>query len=258
MKKTIPIALITAVAATASLQCGIKPAGDPDGVSDDSAANADSIAIADSIVRADSLAREESARYERLSDEDYAQVAKEMGVEVAAIKAVVDIEAGAAHKGFWAPGKPLINFDLSIYRKMAPKHGLNLAALRKSNPMIFAAPNIKKYGSQQAAEQAILDAAAAVDTASAWESTFWGMFQIGGFNYKLCGYGSVQEFVEAMSYSEHEQLEIFAHFCDTLGYTKYIRSRDWAGFSRRYNGPSYKSRRYDTRMAAAYRKYSAR
>ncbi len=256
MKKTLPIALITAVAATASLQCGIKPANDSDGSSDDSVASADSVSRADSIARADSLAQ--AARYERLTEQDYAEVAEEMGVEVAAIKAVVDIEAGAAHKGFWAPGKPLINFDLSIYRKMAPKHGLNLASLRKSNPMIFAAPNIKKYGSQQAAEQAILDAAAAVDTASAWESTFWGMFQIGGFNYKLCGYGSVQEFVEAMSYSEREQLEIFAHFCDTLGYTKYIRSRDWASFSRRYNGPSYKSRRYDARMAAAYRKYSSK
>lgn len=246
MKKSLPIALLTAMAATASLQCGVKPDDKPD------TAPADSIDAADTLVAAEA----DSSRYDRLTEADYAEVAAEMGVEVAAIKAVVEIEAGVDHKGFWAPGKPIVNFDLSIYRKVAPRHGLNIAKLRKSHPAIFASPNIRKYGSQQAAEQSILDAAAAVDTASAWKSTFWGMFQIGGFNYKLCGFESVEQYVEATSLSERAQLEIFAHFCDTVGYTRYIRSHNWAEFSRRYNGPSYKSRRYDSRMAAAYRKYS--
>ena len=49
----------------------------------------------------------------RLSERDYAEVAEELGVETAAIKAVVDIEAGKGHKGFWSEGKPIINFDLS-------------------------------------------------------------------------------------------------------------------------------------------------
>ncbi len=39
----------------------------------------------------------------RLTDDDYREVAERLGVEVAAIKAVVDIEAGRAHEGFFLP-----------------------------------------------------------------------------------------------------------------------------------------------------------
>ncbi|MDE6377991.1 MAG: hypothetical protein K2K72_04520, partial [Duncaniella sp.] len=44
-----------------------------------------------------------------LTDRDFLEVAEALGVEVAAIKAVVEIEAGSTHQGFSAPGKPLIN-----------------------------------------------------------------------------------------------------------------------------------------------------
>ena len=249
MKKTLPLALAAITVASAAIHCGAKP--DDTNLTN---ASADSLRLADSLRIADSIA--EAQRYARLTDDDFREIADQMGVEVAAIKAVVEIEAGKALKGFWAPGKPIINFDLSMYRKIAPKYGLDLRKVRKMAPAVFASPNKRKYGSQQAAEQAILDAAISVDSAAAMESTFWGMFQIGGFNYKICGFDRVEDFVDQMSQSERAQLELFAVFCDTLGYTRYIRNRDWAGFARRYNGPSYKSRRYDSRMAAAYRRYS--
>lgn len=193
---------------------------------------------------------------DRLNEDDYREIAEKMGVEIAAIKAVVDIEAGTEHKGFWTSEKPLINFDLSIYNRIAPRHGVNLSQARKTSPEIFSAPDRNKYGSYQAAQQARLDAAIEIDEESALKSTFWGMFQIGGFNYARCGIDSVQEFVKIMSRSERDQLELFAEFCNRNNLTKYIRNKDWAGFSYRYNGPGYKSRRYDSRMAAAYRKYS--
>ena len=46
------------------------------------------------------------------------------------------------------------------------------------------------------------------DADAADKGTFWGMFQIGGVNYGKCGCRSVEEFVERMSYSELEQLEL--------------------------------------------------
>ena len=95
-------------------------------------------------------------RFSSLTEEDYRQVAEELGVEVAAIKAVVDIEAGPQHKGFWQPGKPLINFDLSMYRKFAPRRNVSLSKARKRAPEIFNRPNAKKYGSYQAAQHARL------------------------------------------------------------------------------------------------------
>lgn len=193
--------------------------------------------------------------FRRLTEQDYREVAAELGIEVAAIKAVVDIETGKKRQGFWKNGKAIINFDSAIYRAYAPKHGVNLAEARKSHPIIFQRPNIKKYGSQQAAQYARLEAAMEIDRASALESCFWGMFQLGGFNWKLCGCKSVDEFCELINKSERDQLELFAAFCKARNLVRFIDKKDWAGFSLRYNGPGYKKYKYDTRMASLYEKY---
>ena len=63
-------------------------------------------------VRVDSIPSEDSlSRYSGITDADFRLVAEELGVEVAAMKAVVEIEAGKQMKGFWAPGVPVVNFD---------------------------------------------------------------------------------------------------------------------------------------------------
>lgn len=55
-------------------------------------------------IRIDSLSVADSlSRYSGLTEYDFRQVADELGVEVAVIKAVVAIEAGREMKGFWAP-----------------------------------------------------------------------------------------------------------------------------------------------------------
>jgi hypothetical protein len=51
-----------------------------------------------------------------------------------------------------------------------------------------------KYGSQQATEWARFEALRDVDNTLGIYSSFWGMFQIGGFNWKLCGAKDVDEF----------------------------------------------------------------
>lgn len=192
----------------------------------------------------------------RLTEEDYREVAQRLGVEPAAIKAVVDVEAGTAHKGFWTEGKPLINFDLSMYRKSAAKRKVNLSKYQKSHAVIFSRPNTAKYGSQQAAQQARLDAAMTIDPVSAIEGTFWGMFQIGGFNWKLCKAKSIEDFVNKMSQSERTQLELFANFIESTDMVKYLKNKDWAGFARRYNGTNYAARGYHTKLAKSYAAHS--
>ena len=110
-----------------------------------------------------------SLRSLTLTERDYQEVAAELGVEVAAIKAVVEIEAGKAHQGFWKPGHPIINFDMSVFRQMAARHKVNLSGAQNRYPVVFNRPNISKYGSQQAAVQARVDAAMAIDTVCAIE-----------------------------------------------------------------------------------------
>ena len=187
-----------------------------------------------------------------LTERDYEEVAAELGVEVAAIKAVVEIEAGKAHQGFWAEGKPVINFDLTVFRRMAQRNKVGLGKYSRSHAVVFARPDARRYGSQQAAQQARLDAAMEIDSLTAIQGTFWGMFQIGGFNWKKCGAASPEEFVRLMSRSERDQLELFAEFIVNSGLLSSLKAKNWRKFAAGYNGPSYASRGYHTRLAKAY------
>lgn len=194
--------------------------------------------------------------YGPLTDRDLEEAAAELGTDAAAIRAVVEIEAGAAHKGFWKEGYPLINFDLSIFRTMAGRHNINLTKFTKSHPVVFAPPNRAKYGGYSPAQQARLEAAMTIDTVAAIEGTFWGMFQIGGFNWRKCGAESAVDFAQKMARSERDQLELFIQFLRSTGLDKHLKTRNWAAFARGYNGPSYARRGYHTKLARAYAKYN--
>lgn len=205
-----------------------------------------------------SVAQQEadSLRYISLTMADYEKVAKELDIPIAAIRAVVEIEAGPRAEGFNSDRTPIINFDITMFRQAARRRGININEYRKSHPVVFAPLNRRRFGSTQAAQYARLDSAMTIDTLAAIEGTFWGMFQIGGFNWKLCGCSSARDFANQMCESELAQLELFARFIKARGLDKYIRARDWAGFSLRYNGPGYKRMRYDSRMAAAFARFS--
>ena len=204
------------------------------------------------IIREDSLKAAEAdslTRYSSLTDADFQLVADELGVEVAAMKAVVSIEAGSEMKGFWAPGVPVINFDPTMYRKFASKAESKAGDKNATIPEGLTGYGLKEWTQLTKARKTNLQGADM--------GTFWGMFQIGGFNYKRCGCKSIGEFVEKMSYSELEQLELFAHFIENSGILTHLKNKDWAKFARAYNGPSYARRGYHTKMAKAYKKFSA-
>lgn len=208
------------------------------------------------VIGAGATEPDDSLRYKTLTLSDYQVVARDLDIPVAAIRAVVEIEAGPKGEGFNPDHTPIINFDLTMFRQAARRRGIKLEKYHKKYPVVFQPLNRKKYGSTQAAQYARLDAAMKIDTIAALEGTFWGMFQIGGFNWKLCGCSSVREFAYLMADSELEQLELFANFLKARGLDKYIRQRNWAQFSLRYNGPSYAKRGYHTRMAKAYAKFN--
>lgn len=203
------------------------------------------------------LAACDSLRYRTLTHDDFVAVAEDLGVDVPTIRAVAYVEAGKACAGFNPDNTPIINFDLTMFQRFAAKRGINLSKYRKKYPVVFSPPNIKRYGSYQSAQYARLEAAMEINKQIALESTFWGMFQIGGFNYKLCGCKSVEEFVSLMSFSCGEQLELFAQLIKAVKYDGYLRRREWAKFAAAYNGPNYRKRSYDVRLANAYRKFAA-
>ncbi len=189
---------------------------------------------------------DKKVRYDTLTEEDFQIVAKELGVEVAAIKAVVRIEAGEKLQGFWAPGVPVANYVQSLYKKYCGKG----SGRKIKNAKIPS--GLKGYALQ---EWTALTNARKINADAADMGTYWGMFQIGGFNYKLCGCDSVEEMVEKICDSEFSQLEMFAIFIRNSGMLDALRKKDWAAFARKYNGPSYAKRGYHTRMAKEYAKY---
>lgn len=202
-----------------------------------------------SLVLTDMPAADEKVRYETLTEDDFRIVAEELGVEVAAIKAVVKIEAGAKLQGFWAPGVPVANYSQSLFNKYSSKtKGRKLKDAKVPSGLTGYA--LKEWTALTKARKTNADAADM--------GTYWGMFQIGGFNYKLCGCQTVEEMVAKISKSEFSQLEMFAVFIRNSGMLESLKKKDWAAFARKYNGPAYAKRGYHTRMAKEYASYKSK
>ncbi len=191
---------------------------------------------------------DEKVKYDTLTEEDFKVVADELGVEVAAIKAVVKIEAGPKLQGFWAPGVPVANYVQSLFNKYNGKtKGRKLKDAKV--PSGLSGYALKEWTSLTNARKTNADAADM--------GTYWGMFQIGGFNYKLCGCESVEEMVRKVCDSEFSQLQMFAVFIRNSGMLESLQKKDWATFARKYNGPAYAKRGYHTRMAKEYANYKS-
>ena len=53
-----------------------------------------------------------------------------------------------------------------------------------------------------------------------------------GFNYKMCGCSTIQEFVNGMYESEDKQLELFTNYIINSHLDDELRNLDWHGFAR--------------------------
>lgn len=182
-----------------------------------------------------------------LTDEDYAKAADDLDCEVAAIKAVASVEA--AGDGFLPDGRVKILFEAHIFHKYTQ------GKFTASHPHISSAKWDKKLYKGGGAEWGRLEEAFTLDPIAAQLSASYGAFQIMGFNYAVCGFKTVEDFVEAML-TEAGQLAAFIGFIKSKDLEDELRRLDWAGFARVYNGNDYRLNAYDTKMAKAYAKFS--
>ena len=191
---------------------------------------------------------------EQLSNDDIVLVAKLLDVEPAALKAVQQVETGG-RGGFFAPGKPAILFEGHIFWQQLNKRGINPESHVSGNENILYQKWNKAMYKGGIAEYDRLEQARKINREAADASASWGMFQIMGFNYPLCGEKSVAAFVEAMSRSELHQLLLSARFIKTGGMLLALQKKDWATFAKCYNGPGYAQNKYDEKLAHAYSKF---
>lgn len=184
-----------------------------------------------------------------ITEADYQCEARRLRCDVAAIKAVAEVESSGG--GFLASGEPKVLFEAHVFDR------LTNGRYRRSHPNLSSARWDKSlYGPAGAHQHRRLQAAVALDRDAALQSASWGKFQVMGFNWKLVGRASLQAFVTAQYKGEGEHLRDFVGFVIGRHLDDELRELRWAAFAEGYNGPGYKANGYDTKMAAAYRRHS--
>ncbi|MEX0738179.1 MAG: N-acetylmuramidase family protein [Pseudohongiella sp.] len=185
-----------------------------------------------------------------LCEKDLKAAAKKLGVQLAAIKAVTEVES--KETGFLPSGRPVILFERHVmFRRLD-------TSTRTRNAAKFPAIVNEKPGGYVGGdgEWRRLKRASVIDLSTAIESASWGLFQIMGFHWQGLGYASADEYSEAMHRNEGEHLEAFVRFIkQDKALHAALKDRDWPTFAARYNGPAYTRNQYDTRMATAYDRY---
>lgn len=183
-----------------------------------------------------------------LTEADYQSAARDLGVDVAVIRAVTAVEARG--RGFIdGTDLPLILFEGHHF------HRLTGGRYDRDFPGIsYPRWDKSKYKGGRGEYDRLRQAIKVHDSKPepALMSASWGMFQIMGFNHAKVGYGSVVDFVNAMAESERNQLQAFVAFVRAAGLADELKRQDWANFARGYNGPGYKANKYDAKLAAAF------
>lgn len=192
---------------------------------------------------------EEPAFKRTLVNDDYKEAANLLRVEVAVIRAIVEVETSGG--GFFEDGRPKILFEAHIF------DGFTDGKYRKSYPNISSAKWNRSLYKGGTGEYDRLWAAQKLDNSAALKSASWGLGQIMGMNHSACGYANVEKFVEAMHKSEGLQLMAMCSFIKTNNLDDELRQHRWADFARAYNGPSFLANNYHTRLADAYKKHLA-
>lgn len=199
-------------------------------------------------------------------------------IEFAAVEAVRRVES--AGRGF-AGAHPLVRLEGHKLWSQAKQLGIDPAAwvvegaglLHEQRASTYNKTGVaewqrlekarllcdKMFAGRQVPPNKVLGVAKPADLADL--SASWGMFQIMGFNWKLCQQASLDDFRTKMEESEAAQLALFFNFLigkkDPLeagkkGALEALAQRDWATFARLYNGSSFRENRYDTKLAQYY------
>jgi hypothetical protein len=187
-----------------------------------------------------------------LSEQDFIDFSAKYNIEVAAIKAVHEVESNG--RGF-LNGKIKILFEGHIFWRELAKRGIDPNKMLPGNEDILHKNYISPNPRYKLDQHYRLNKAAAINAEAAYSSASYGLFQIMGFHYKAMGFDSAKAFVDFLSVNEANQLEVFGRFLTANNLVKALQQHNWAKFALGYNGSGYKTNKYDTKLATAYAKY---
>jgi N-acetylmuramidase len=180
-----------------------------------------------------------------LTVDDFAAAAQRLGCEREAIQAIVQVESGPGG-AFGPDGRPVILYEPHIFSRRTQRR------YDASHPNIsYPSWDRTRYPRDQAGRWSQLAEAFALDPENAVASASYGLFQIMGFNHRLCGFDTAQAFVADYCQSQVRQLMAFEAYIRNTGLTDELQRLDWEGFARGYNGPG-QVERYGRLMREAY------
>jgi len=182
-----------------------------------------------------------------LTQDGLDRAASDLDVSLSALWAIMTVETKGC--GFLPDRRPLILFERHIFHK------------RTGGQFDSVAPDLSRsvqggYGKGGAGQYDRLARAVALDRKAALESTSWGLGQVMGFNAKSAGYPDVETMVAAMSQTEDAQFLGMINFIANNNLSSYLKKDDWSGFAKHYNGEGFQKNRYDTKLQAAFARYS--
>jgi hypothetical protein len=205
-----------------------------------------------------------------LTTENFARTAAQLRCSVPQIRAVWQVEC--AGRGWFTdvrgdilakdgpggflegPHLPKLLFEAHHFDR------LTNGRYRKAHPNLSSRTwNRALYVGGQA-EWVRLYEAMKLNRLAALQSASYGGPQIMGFNFRLAGFESVEAFVAAMKTSEVAHLDAFGNFVSNSGLGDELRAvSDSASacepFARGYNGRSYRTNGYHSKIAAEHRRF---
>lgn len=220
-----------------------------------------------------------------ITENDWMGESRTLDCELEVLKAIAKVESGG-RTAFWRLNRddglhiPKILFERHYFSRLTqhkydathpdvswPVGYLNKQMLGKDNAQVQTALNHKQqkdythdnrvnlddvYHSSASSYLRLMNAYR-VDKQAALQSASWGKFQIMGANYKVCSVDSIEEFVRAMCSGDLGQIKLLSGFIQkNKRLHEAVRKKDWAQIAFHYNGPSYKTYQYDSKMQQAY------
>jgi hypothetical protein len=182
------------------------------------------------------------------AEDDFMRIAERLGIDAAALGAVMDVEAPPVVPAFGADRRPAIMFEGHIFSRLT-EHRFDT-----SHPEVSHAHfDRSRRPRDQAGRWQQFEEAFALDPDAAMKATTWGRFAILGLNHRTSGFETVGELAHFLSESESNQYEAALlgfiggkHLADAL------QRHDWEGFARKYTGPGAAARRRASELREAY------
>ena len=189
---------------------------------------------------------------------EFKMLAGLIGVEPEVLMAVQKVETGGLGGFLKESGRPRILFEGHVFWKylVQEKKDPNKYLPRYSDVLYKKWTKSMYVGGE--GEWTRLEKAMEISESSAIMSASWGMFQIMGGNYSLCGCKDVWEFKELMEKDEFSQMILAVEFIKNRKLVPALVSKRWAEFAKGYNGAEYYKNNYDTKLKSAYLSFKKR